>query len=115
MKIAINEYRIMGSISELTAEELGDYTIINIPYPDVVFEDFISGIFSEELYSLRKKDTNNELYKQSIIRKIREKYSIDDEMAIVRQRISKPAEYAEYETYCEQAKAEAKLKYKEHL
>ena len=113
VKIAINDEKIIGSVSALTVEELNDFTIIEIPYPDVIFSDFVNREFKEDVYALRKKDVNKLACKQSIISKIREKYSLDDEMAIVRQRISKPVEYAEYESYCEQAKAEAKIKYKE--
>ena len=115
MKVAINDTNIRGDISELSPEELAEYTIVYIPYPDVIFEDFRNKVFSEDLYSLRKEYTNKSIYNQAVVSCIRKKYSIDDELAIVRQRTSKPVEYAEYESYCEQAKAEAKLKYKEQL
>lgn len=47
-------------------------------------------------------------YSALVSRMIRRKYSINDELAILRQRDSKPAEFAEYNTYCEQCKARAK-------
>lgn len=47
-------------------------------------------------------------YEQIVVDKIREKYSIDDEFAILRQRDTKPEEFAEYNAYCEACKAEAK-------
>lgn len=47
-------------------------------------------------------------YSALVSRMIRRKYSINDELAILRQRDSKPAEFAEYNTYCEQCKAKAK-------
>ena len=46
--------------------------------------------------------------KQLIIEKIRAVYSIDDEIAILRQRDSKPEEFQEYYNFAEQCKAEAK-------
>lgn len=47
-------------------------------------------------------------YSALVSRMIRRKYSINDELAILRQRDSKPTEFAEYNTYCEQCKAKAK-------
>ena len=45
---------------------------------------------------------------QIIISKIRERYTIDQELAILRQRDTKPQEFAEYNAYVEQCKVEAK-------
>ena len=42
----------------------------------------------------------------AIEERIREKYSISDELAILRQRDTKPEEFAEYNAFAEQAKAE---------
>lgn len=47
-------------------------------------------------------------YSTNISSLIRRRYSVDDELAILRQRDSKPDEFAEYNTYCEQCKAKAK-------
>ena len=38
----------------------------------------------------------------------RQKYSVDDEFALERQKGRKPIEYEQYDTYCENAKAYAK-------
>ena len=46
------------------------------------------------------------LYEQRIVNRIRERYSIDDELAILRQRDSKPDEFNTYNEYVEQIKAE---------
>lgn len=43
-----------------------------------------------------------------IVREIRKKYSINDELAILRQRDSKPQEFEEYNTYVEQCKTKFK-------
>ena len=45
-------------------------------------------------------------YEQRVVNRIREKYSIDDELAILRQRDTKPEEFAEYNAFVEKVKAE---------
>jgi hypothetical protein len=40
-------------------------------------------------------------YKEQIVSAIRERYSVDDELAILRQRDSKPDEFAEYFAFVE--------------
>lgn len=47
-------------------------------------------------------------FDEYLIRKIRERYTINDELAILRQRDSKPAEFDEYNAYVEKCKAELK-------
>lgn len=47
-------------------------------------------------------------YEQVVIRLIRQKYSVDDEFAILRQRDTKLDEFNEYNTYAEECKAKAK-------
>ena len=47
-------------------------------------------------------------YPSYVSMKIHEKYSVDDEIAVIRQKEEKPEEYAEYYAYCEMVKAEAK-------
>ena len=45
-------------------------------------------------------------YKDRVIARIRERYSIDDELAILRQKDTKPDEWAEYNAFVEQIKVE---------
>ncbi len=45
-------------------------------------------------------------YEQRVVDRIREKYSVDDEFAILRQRDTKPDEFAAYNRFVEQIKAE---------
>jgi hypothetical protein len=45
-------------------------------------------------------------YEQRVVNRIREVYSIDDELAILRQRDTKPEEFAEYNAFVEKVKAE---------
>ena len=47
-------------------------------------------------------------YKESIISAVREKYSVDDELAILRQRDTKPEEFAEYFNFVENIKQNLK-------
>lgn len=45
-------------------------------------------------------------YEQRIVLRIREKYSIDDELAVLRQRDSKPDEFNTYNEFVERIKTE---------
>lgn len=47
-------------------------------------------------------------YPQLVENKIRARYSMSAELAILRQRDTKPEEFTEYNAYCEQCKAQAK-------
>lgn len=49
-----------------------------------------------------------EAYKTLVAKFIREKYSVNDEIAIIRQERLKPTEFAEYNEYVEQCKKRAK-------
>ena len=48
--------------------------------------------------------SQDELYKQRIVELVRERYSIDDEIAILRQRESKVEEFNEYNAFVESVK-----------
>lgn len=50
----------------------------------------------------------DKLYSQRIVELIREKYSINDELAILRQRDEKAEEFAAYNLFVEECKAQAK-------
>lgn len=54
------------------------------------------------------KDIKIQNYPSRVSELIRQKYTIDDELAILRQRDEKPTEYQEYFAYCEKCKAKAK-------
>ena len=47
-------------------------------------------------------------YEEKVVSLIREKYSVDDELAIQRQRDIKPDEFQAYFDYCEECKQRAK-------
>ena len=55
-----------------------------------------------------KNISKDRLYPNLVSRLIRERYSIDDEMAILRQRDTKPEEYEAYNAVCEECKARAR-------
>ncbi len=49
-------------------------------------------------------------YEQRVVNRIREVYSVDDELAILRQRDTKPEEFEEYNSFVESIKAQEKSK-----
>ena len=49
-------------------------------------------------------------YEQRVVARIREVYSVDDELAILRQRDSKPEEFEQYNKFVETIKTEEKWK-----
>lgn len=55
-----------------------------------------------------KNATFSKIYGDIVNQKIRERYSLSEELSILRQRDEKPSEYAEYNAYVERCKAEAK-------
>ena len=68
-----------------------------------------NGIYREETVEELKGMVTPELpYEQRVVDRIRAKYSVDDELAILRQRDTKPEEFSEYNAIVEQIKAEEK-------
>ena len=63
---------------------------------------------TEEEISEMKNELLNIPYEQRVVDRIRLKYSVDDELAILRQRDTKPDEFITYNEYVEQVKAEEK-------
>lgn len=49
-------------------------------------------------------------YEEQVVSMIRERYSADDELALLRQRDTKPEEFEQYFNYCEECKATVKQK-----
>jgi hypothetical protein len=71
-----------------------------------------NGIYREmtaEEIAERQKDFTPIPYEQRVVNRIREKYSIDDELAILRQRDTKPEEFEQYNAFVEQIKAEERV------
>lgn len=63
----------------------------------------------KEMVELAKfSGKQSKMYPQLVEALIREKYTISQELAINRQRDTKPTQFEEYNSYCEECKAEAK-------
>lgn len=63
----------------------------------------IRDMTAEELAQL---ENSKPTYQERVVSRIREKYSVDDELAILRQRDTKPEEFAEYNRFVETIKEE---------
>ena len=61
-----------------------------------------------ELVKKLGESAQNQLYAQVVSDMIRERYSVNTELAILRQRDTKPAEFEAYNAYADQCKVEAK-------
>ena len=88
-----------------------NYKIVKIDdkYSDCAASDFNDDLtFSVEKYNARKQKQDNDEYENKIVALIRKKYNINQELAILRQRDTKPEEFAEYHKYVEQCKAQVK-------
>ena len=57
---------------------------------------------------IKGTQAEQEEYNNLIVKLIREKYSINDELAILRQQATKPDEFKEYNEYVEECKTKAK-------
>lgn len=69
----------------------------------------VNGALSERDKTAELSRIKNTIeYPQLVENKIRTKYSVSAELAILRQRNSKPEEFATYNSFCELCKAEAK-------
>lgn len=55
-----------------------------------------------------KNGVLDKVYGAKVSRLIRRKYTLDEELALSRQRDTKPEEWEAYNAYCEQCKTEAK-------
>ena len=63
---------------------------------------------TEEEIAEAKNELLNIPYEQRVVDRIRLKYSVDDELAILRQRDTKPDEFIAYNDFVERIKAEEK-------
>ena len=71
-----------------------------------VYEDGIYREMTEQEIAEMEANKPNIPYEQRVVARIRERYSVDDELAILRQRDSKPEEFSAYNRFVEQIKAE---------
>lgn len=78
-------------------------------YSDCVSCDFDNNLtFNVSKYNLRKEEEKINKYENEVVRLIRQRYSINQELAILRQRDIKPEEFNQYNLYAEECKAKAK-------
>lgn len=82
-------------------------TIFEIP-KDAIVRDIVNGQFSETAYNARKAKDKQRRYEMLVERYIRERYSLNAELAILRQRNTKLDEFLAYNAYAEECKAKAK-------
>lgn len=80
------------------------------PEPEVTDEDFVEeGI--EQPVEEEVVETPKKTYEQRVVELIRLRYSVDDELAILRQRDTKTEEFEEYNAYCENCKTIARVEF----
>lgn len=90
-----------GQISECKVIQLNNKWISN-PRQEQILEA------GWEVYTPPTPTPYEPTYEEKVVNAIRERYSIDDELAILRQRDSKPQEFAEYNEFCEECKRNAR-------
>ena len=96
---------------ETLAQPPYNYTKVEIDdvYSDCQASDFNDDLsFNIEKYNARKQKQDNDEYENKVVALIRQKYNVNQELAILRQRDTKPLEYQEYYDYVEQCKEQVK-------
>ena len=91
---------------ELLVEAGYEIREVEIPEPDTVEEELIEQPVENEVVETPKKT-----YEQRVAELIRLHYSVDDELAILRQRDTKIEEFEEYNSYCENCKTIARVEF----
>jgi len=108
MKINVLEqqgFRTETYTEEVLNEETGELELVEKTREVPNMVAITREMTEEEKQSLI---VDNRTYEEKIVAKIREKYSIDDELAILRQRDTKPNDFNEYNTFVENIKREVK-------
>lgn len=83
---------------------------MQIPEPEVIEGDFAEEV-TEQPIEDEVVETPNKTYEQRVVELIRLHYSVDDELAILRQRDTKTEEFVEYNSYCENCKTIARVEF----
>lgn len=105
-----NYFALVNNSLELTEEQLD---IIQKCHDNELPRSYAEDLY-QKLLAMLPKEEEQEVVQQTISydelvdSKIRARYTVSQEFAILRQRDTKPEEFAEYNAYCEQCKAEAK-------
>lgn len=87
------------------AEERTETYTVEVPVMVSVTRDMTP---EEEAEMLANQPIDQRTYEQMVEDFIRERYTVSDELAILRQRDTKPEEFEEYNAFCEECKARAK-------
>ena len=90
---------------------------VHIKNTDVYFKRGLAiGLSVEQCEEVDEipQTTNTKAYEDKVDSLIRNRYSLSEELGILRQKDTKKAEYDAYFAYCEQCKAEAREWLKEH-
>lgn len=109
--IFANYFALINNSFDLTAEQ---QEIIQKCHDNELPRTYAEELYNKLLALLPPKTEAEQeaelitLYSEKVNDKIRAKYSISQEFAILRQRDTKPEEFNEYNAYCEQCKSEAK-------
>ena len=115
MKVYIKQNRFLNNqdITQQEANELIADGFLEIElddkYVDCSFLDFDNWkMFNIQKYNDRKAKQKNEMYVHRVEELIRQRYSASDELALLRQKDTKPGEFNTYYEFVEQAKLQAK-------
>lgn len=101
-----NSYHLDADGDEFILHRIGSDSYSHIRHADVPSADIDNW---EEIAIADIPNYTQDDYKAKVVELIRHRYSIDEEIAILRQRDTKPEEFAAYNTYAEECKAEARL------
>lgn len=63
---------------------------------------------TQEIELARANGVLNKLYEQEVVNRIRQRYSLNQELAILRQKETKPDEFNEYYNFVESIKSQVK-------
>ncbi len=111
-----NSYWIFANYFALVNNSL-DFTQEQLDTIQKCHDNELPRSYAEDVYqkllamlpqSERRVEQPTISYDELVDSKIRARYTVSQEFAILRQRDTKPNEFAEYNAYCEQCKAEAK-------
>ena len=108
-----NIYNDIRFSEEILSQPPYNYSKVEIDemHFDCVGEDFNDDLtFNIEKYNLRKQKQKRAEYEELVASMVRKKYTVSQELSILRQQSKKPTEFEEYSDYVEKCKAEAKSK-----
>lgn len=71
-------------------------------------EQLIAAGYEIKVVEIPESTPYQPTYEERVVELIRLRYDVNAELAILRQRNSKPEEFAEYNAYCEECKLQAK-------